>query len=199
MSRLSIDVSDLPTNAFGSRTLTWWGTLGILIIEGTLFALGIASYFYLRSRSQEWPPNLPLPSLLYGSINTVILLVSLVPNQLAKWAAEREDLGGCRLWETVALAFTVAFLVVRTFEFASLNCRWYTNAYGSVVWSLLAFHTAHLVTECVETAVLVVLLFAGPIQGKRFTDVEDNSFYWYFVIASWGAIYLVIYWAPRWL
>ena len=199
MSRLSIDVSSLPETAFGSRSITWWGTQGILLNEGTVFALGIVAYFYLRSRSPEWPPNLPPPALIWGTLNTVIMLASIVPNELAERAAQRMDLRGVRVWETVALAFSVAFLVVRVLEFGSLNCRWYTNAYGSVTWSLMAFHTAHILTEAVETAVLVVLMFVGPIQAKRFVDVEDNSFYWNFVVGSWIPIYLVIYWAPRWL
>jgi heme/copper-type cytochrome/quinol oxidase subunit 3 len=199
VSRLSIDVSGLPSTAFGSRSITWWGTLGILLIEGTVFALAIVAYFYLRSRVQEWPPNLPPPALLWGSVNVVIMLASIVPNELAERAARKMDLRGVRVWETVALAFTLAFLVVRVFEFGALNCRWYTNAYGSVVWSLLALHTTHMLTEAVETAVLVVLMFVGPIQAKRFVDVEDNSFYWNFVVGSWIPIYLVIYWAPRWV
>jgi heme/copper-type cytochrome/quinol oxidase subunit 3 len=199
VSRLTIDASQYPDNAFGTRTLTWWGTLGILLIEGTVFALAIVTYFYLRSRVEMWPPNLPPPALLYGTINTLILLVSLWPNQMAKWAAEEEDLAKTRLWVVVAQVFTIAFLVVRVFEFGSLNCRWYTNAYGSAVWALISLHTAHLATEAVETAVILALFFVGPIQKKRFTDVEDNSFYWYFVVASWIPIYLVIYWAPRWL
>jgi heme/copper-type cytochrome/quinol oxidase subunit 3 len=199
VTRLSIDASQFPDNAFGSRTVTWWGTLGILLIEGSVFALAIVTYFYLRSRVPTWPPNVPPPALLYGTINTLILLVSLWPNEMAKRSSEHEDLAKTRLWLVVSQVFTIAFLVVRVFEFATLNCRWYTNAYGSAVWSLLGFHTAHLLTEAVETAVILVLFFVGPIQKKRFTDVEDNSFYWYFVVGAWIPVYLVIYWAPRWL
>ena len=40
-------------------------------------------------------------------------------------------LGFCGL--VVCLLFALAFLVVRGFEFAALNVRWDTNAYGSIV------------------------------------------------------------------
>jgi len=33
--------------------------------------------------------------------------------------------------------------------------------------------------------------------GSRFSDVNDNAFYWDFVVASWIPIYLLIYWVPR--
>jgi cytochrome c oxidase subunit 3 len=28
--------------------------------------------------------------------------------------------------------------------------------------------------------------------------VEDNAVYWDFVVASWLAIYALLYWFPRW-
>ena len=36
----TLDVSALPPGAFGSRTLTFWGTLGIVVIESTVFGAG---------------------------------------------------------------------------------------------------------------------------------------------------------------
>ena len=44
------DVSALPDTAFGHRSLMWWGTMGLMVIEGTVFGLAIAMYFYLRLR-----------------------------------------------------------------------------------------------------------------------------------------------------
>jgi cytochrome c oxidase subunit I+III len=53
-----------------------------------------------------------------------------------------------------------------------------------------------LVTDFLDTAVLTVLMFTGPIEGRRFSDVSDNAFYWFFVVAIWIPIYVVIYLAP---
>jgi cytochrome c oxidase subunit III len=33
---------------------------------------------------------------------------------------------------------------------------------------------------------------------EPFSDVSDNAFYWYFVVASWLPLYFLIYWVPRW-
>nr|WP_284506133.1 cytochrome c oxidase subunit 3 [Caballeronia sp. INDeC2] len=137
------------------------------------------------------------PRLLWGTLNTVVLLVSLWPNQLAKNAAERGDRAKAALWLSVCLVVSVAFLVIRGFEFASLNVSWYANAYGSIVWLLLGLHTTHLITDTVDTAVLAVLLITGPFEGKRLVDVSENAIYWYFVVLSWLPIYGVIYWVSR--
>src|SRR5204863_3882185 len=91
----TLDVSTLPPGAFGSRSLMWWGTMGIVLIEGTVFALAIGAYFYLRTRMSAWPPDgVAPPDLRWGTINTLVLLASSIPNEAAKRAGERVDLRG---------------------------------------------------------------------------------------------------------
>jgi len=197
LEKPELDVSRLPTYAFGHRSLMWWGTMGLMIIEGTVFALTLAAYFYLRSHSAHWPMNAAPPELLWGTANTALLLASLLPNHLAKRAGERQDLRAVRLWLIVCLAFGVAFIALRAFEFTSLNTRWDSQAYGSAVWMLMVMHTTHIVTDVFDTAVLTVLMFTGPLQGKRFVDISENALYWVFVVLSWLPIYAAVYWVPR--
>jgi heme/copper-type cytochrome/quinol oxidase subunit 3 len=192
-----LDVSALAPGAFGHRSLLWWGTMGIVVIEGTAFVLAVAAYYYLRLRNTTWPPNVPPPMLRWGTFNTLLLLMSAVPNQLARTSAEHIDLAKVRIWLVVCLAFGIAFNVVRVFEFASLNVLWSDNAYGSIVWLLLGLHTVHIATDVLDTAVLTLLMFVGPIEEKRFVDVSENAMYWYFVVLTWLPIYGVIYWTPR--
>ena len=96
-TRPAIDVSGLPAYTFERRGLMWWGTMGIIAIEGTMFAILIATYFYLRLYVPKWPPQLPPPDLFYGTVNTLVLLLSVVPNQWVNRAAERQDLAAVRL------------------------------------------------------------------------------------------------------
>jgi heme/copper-type cytochrome/quinol oxidase subunit 3 len=145
-----------------------------------------------------WPPDgIAPPDLRWGTVNTLLLLISCVPNQLARTAAERVDLSRVRLWLAAAILTGIGFNIVRVYEFKTLNVLWNTDAYGSVVWLLLGMHTVHILTEVGDTLVLAALMVLGPIEEKRFVDVEENSVYWYFVVAAWLPIYGVIYWAPR--
>jgi heme/copper-type cytochrome/quinol oxidase subunit 3 len=192
-----LDVSHLPTYAFGHRSLMWWGTLGMIAIEGTVFVLAIVTYFYLRGLSPQWPPGAPPPALSYGTLNVIVLLLSGIPNHWCKKAAKAEDLARTRIALVLAVAFGTALLVVRAFEFTALNVRWDDSAYGSIVYGLLTLHTAHLLTDFVDTVVLTVLMFKGPLEGKRFVDVSENSDYWWFVIVSWIPVYATIYLAAR--
>jgi cytochrome c oxidase subunit III len=193
----ALDVTGLPTVVFGHRSLMWWGTLGLMAIEGTVFALAIMTYFYLRSHQETWPLTSLPPDLTWGTLNTIVMLVSFVPAHLAKKAGEALKLRSVQVWLVISCLFGVSFCAIRAMEFAALNVRWDSNAYGSVVWLLLGLHTTHIVTDLIDTIVLTVLFFTGPLDGKRYGDVSENSFYWYFVVATWLPIYFVIYWGAR--
>jgi cytochrome c oxidase subunit 3 len=195
----AIDVSGLPDHGFGSRSIMWWATVGVIAIEATVFVVTIAAYFYLQGTEQAWPPaGTPLPGLFWPTVNVAILLASLVPNQFVKSAAEKMEIRKVQAGMIVADLFAVAFVVVRVFEYTNLHVRWDSNAYGSVTWTLLGFHTFHLVTDLADSIVLTVLMFTRHgRKPTRFVDVAENSFYWYFVVLSWIPIYAVLYWAPR--
>ncbi len=197
MTRQTIDVSHLQAYGFGHRSVAWWATFGIIAIEGSVFALMIMSYLYLKGRVPHWPPAAFPPDLTWGTINTLILLASAIPAQITKSAAERLELRKARRWLVIAVAFGLAFCAVRVLEFQTLNVWWDDNAYGSVVWTLLGLHTVHLVTDVIDSIVLAVLLFTGPLSATKLVDTSENSLYWWFVVLSWLPIYAVIYIAPR--
>jgi len=196
MSRL-LDVSGLPSYKFGHHSLMWWGVMGLVAIEGTVFAIAIAAYFYLWSQAAEWPMSAAPPDLLWGTLNVVILLASIWPNHWTKKAGEDGDERKIKIGLLVCVLIGLVLLAIRGMEFARLNVAWDTNAYGTIVWVLLALHTVHLATDVYDTAVLAALFYAGRAEGKRHVDVSENGIYWYFVVYAWIPVYAVIYWAPR--
>lgn len=194
------DLAELPTHAFGNRSLTWWGVIGFMLIEGTAFALAIGAYFFLMSQEQSWRPEPVLPpGLLPGILFTIIILLSEIPNAIAKKAAEAEDIGGVRAVLPLICAIGAVLMIIRIFEFRALNVGWAQNSYGSIIWALLVMHTTHVLTDWIDTLVLTALMFTPHGNtGRRFVDVSENSLYWRFVWLSWLPIYLLLYWVPRW-
>jgi len=197
--RAVLDVSALPNVTFGTSSTTWWGIIGMMAIEGGVFALVIAAYFYLHSRTNTWPPGVLPPDLLWGSLNTAIFLLSIIPNEWYRRRAHKGDLRAVQIGLVVMTLIGIANLAVRYMELRHLNCDWTQTAYGSAVWFLMGLHVTHLLTDWVDTVVLTTLFFTPRIEGKRFVDAAENAGYWYFVVITWIPIYLVIYWAPRWL
>jgi heme/copper-type cytochrome/quinol oxidase subunit 3 len=170
-----------------------------MVIEGGFFMLTFAAYFFLMGHEQGWPPEgRQAPDLLAGTLFTIVMLLSEIPNTLVKKAARAGDVPSIRLLLPVMVAIGAVLLVIRGFEFNSLNCRWTDDAYSSIIWALLVLHASHLITDWGDTVVLAALMYT-PVshEGRRWVDVDENSLYWRYVWLLWIPIYLMIYWVPR--
>jgi heme/copper-type cytochrome/quinol oxidase subunit 3 len=197
--RFTDDVSVLPTSKSGPSSLTWWGIIGYMVIEGVGFALAFATYFILMGHEQGWPPEgRAPPDILAGTIFLIVILLSEIPNTMLKRAAKEGDVPTIRLLMPVMVAVGAALLIIRGFEFNSLNCRWTDNAYASILWTILMLHAAHLGTDWMDTIVLWALV-RTPLayERRRQVDVDENALYWRYVWLLWIPIYLMIYWVPR--
>ena len=84
---IAVDAAWLPSHAFGHHSLMWWGTIGLIAIEATAFALAVLMYVYIWTRVDAWPPDVLPPDLRFGTLNLVILGVNVLPNVYTKRAA----------------------------------------------------------------------------------------------------------------
>ena len=198
--RPTIDVSGLPTVVFGSRDLMWWGTLGFIVIEGFSLAVAAVTYLYLRRNFVGWPPLGTLyPSVLLPTVTAVLYVVSLAPAVWLARAAKRLDIGAVRVGLVILSVIALAFCVLRWFEFVALNVKWNTNAYGSIVWTILGFHATLIIIEAGEVIGTAVLFFTERQELKHFSDANDLAFYWYFLVLSWIPLYVLVFLAPRFI
>ena len=179
-----IDVSELKTYAFGSRSPLFWGTACLCLIEGTALALLFTSYFYIRGNFDVWPPSARLPPVV-GSVATAVLVASLLPMWLTARAAETLDLRRTRRWQLIATIVGAAGLALRAYEIRALPFAWSDNAYASVVWGSIGFHTIDFIAEMGEMVVLTAILYRGPVEKKHFEDVQINAFFWWFLVVVW--------------
>src|ERR1041384_7337986 len=152
-TRAVIDISELPHHEFDTYDPVWWGNNLLIAIETSMFALLIATSFYLRQNFTLWPPPLaqltaslrPLPELGYGTANTILLLLGCIPMVLADLAARRGDretakIGLVKIGLVICAIVGFIALVLRSFEYSAVYFRWDSNAYGSVVWFMLGMH-----------------------------------------------------------
>ena len=198
MSHHALDVSGLPEVDLRSTALVWWGNVLMLVIEGVLFAMAVATLFYLRSDVIIWPPpTVETQSLVLPTLSLVVFLLSVIPAVVVDRAALKEDRTRARIGLLVAAAFGIGLLVLRVFEFANLNFKWDSHAYGSVVWFLLGLHTFHVLLATLDTCVLALLFITGPIEDKHYLDARLDGLYWYWVVGWWVVIYLLVYIAPH--
>jgi cytochrome c oxidase subunit 3 len=195
-ARPRIDVSELPSTVIGQRAPLWWGVVGMMAIESTMFALLAVTYFYLRGGASVWPPPGCQPPAKLATLNLAILLISVFPMWKTMRSAERHDLRGIRRWLITSTALGLVCLVIRAFEFGTMGFRWDAHVYGSIVWTILGMHALHLLASNGENVLFVVFLFKGPVQEKHLLDVYLNGLYWLFVVLAWIPMYAIVYLDP---
>jgi cytochrome c oxidase subunit 3/cytochrome c oxidase subunit I+III len=155
----------------------WWGMVLFVATEATLFGTLIGSYYDLRFRTQPWPPaGVPDPKLVLPLILLGVLVATSIPVQLASvW-------GRARRVRSAQLALLLA-LAMHTFTPQD-------NAYGSIYFTMVGAHHAHVVVGILLEAWLVLRLFGGMTR-YRAVGLQATAFYWHAVNVLAVAVTLV--------
>jgi cytochrome c oxidase subunit III len=163
----------------------WWGMALFIATEATLFGTLIASYFYLRLQTVDWPPRgIAAPSVAAPLILTAILVSTTAPMALAVRAARAGLRGAALLSMLGAAAVQAAYLGVQVHFYLSDLDKFspQDTAYGSVYFALLGLHHAHVLLGILLGLWMVVRLLGG-LTNYRLIGVRVVAFYWYFVNA----------------
>jgi heme/copper-type cytochrome/quinol oxidase subunit 3 len=98
---------------------------------------------------------------------------------------------------TVAAVMALVFLGLKVYEYSNVPYAWDDHSYGSIIWLIVGFHSAHVFSVVLKTVVVAVLSVRGYFNAERNLGVQINGLYWHFVVAVWLPLYAVIYWSPR--
>ena len=192
----------LQEYATGPRSFGWWGMIWLIATEATLFAILIASYFYLRFRTGvEWPPGeIEPPKLVLPLIMTVILWSSSYPVHVAEKGIEK---GSQRRLKFGLLA---GFLLGAIFLFITLAIEWpetlkeftpRTNAYGSLFFTITGFHASHVIVGLSVSLFTQIRAWQGAFDEKKHVSVQNFAMYWHFVDIVWLFVLLTVYLSPH--
>ena len=194
----TLDVSGLPDFEISSEAPLWWGQLFLAFIEGSLFCILIAMYFYIRLSMDMWPPpGVQLFGELAPALCVVLLIASCAGSYLASQAAQRDDRGGMIRGLVINLVLAVAALAFRTLNWTHWNFTWRSTAYGSITWSILFLHTLDVVADLIFTLVLLILVAIGRHSPRQRLGVHVDSIVWYFLVAIWIPLYVTVFWGPH--
>ncbi len=192
------NATHLSTFATGSSATGWWGIAMLILIESTVFAGLIATYFYLFANATVWPPDgVSQPKLGLPIVYSIVLLGSAVPAVLADLRLRKGDLRQMRMWRALATVLLVIFLVLKAYEYINLDYRWDDGAYGSIVWLIAGFHSGHVITVLLKTLITQTLAWKGFFNVERRSAVEGTTMYWVFVVVMWIPLFVTIYVFPH--
>lgn len=171
----------------------WWGMAVFIATEATLFGTLIGSYYDLRFRTPHWPPpGVPEPKLAVPLVLLAVLLATSVPVQLASVFARSGRVLATQLAFLTALVVQSGYLAMQI-QLMVDDLHRFTpqqSAYGSIYFTLVGVHHAHVLTGILLEAWLVLRLFRGT-SAYRVVGVRATAFYWHAVNVLAVAVTLV--------
>ena len=193
-------VAALPARPAG-RPLGWWGMVFVIVTEATLFAVLLASYFYLRFTSDgAWPPDgIGDPKLLKPTVMTALLVTSSVTVWYAERSVRRDDLRGLRLGLAATFLLGIGFLALQFVEYRELLREIHpsTDAYASSFFTITSLHGAHVVVGLLLLAWTQFFAWRGAYRSENHVAVQTSALYWHFVHGVWLFVFLALYLSPR--
>ena len=190
------------------------GKLGLwlfILSEIMLFGAFFASYVSTRLGSSEcglgvtaWPEAGHLPGLTLAAINTVLLLTSSYTMVRAISAAERGDRPRFRANLMATIALGVAFLLVKTGEYAFKVSHGYCpgsdlaksnpglSIFLSYYYLMTSLHGLHVVAGLVWNSVVLSVPDEAPIEVLA-RKAEYAGVYWHFVDVVWVFLFPLFY------
>jgi cytochrome c oxidase subunit 3 len=194
----TLDVSGLPAYDISPQSPLFLGQLMMTVIEGSMFSILIATYFYLRLGVDVWPPpGIRPPDPTIATWALLPLVASCAGSHWADKAAKKNSRSGMILGMLVNLLLAGIFLLLRAYEWGTLGFTWASDAHGSIVWAILFLHTYDVVADLIMTAVLILILALGRYGEKQRSAVHVDSVLYYFLVGMWFPLYAVVYWGPR--
>ena len=165
------------------RPSGWWGMALFATTEATLFGTIFGTYFYLRLNTVHWPPpGIAPPRPLWP----LVLMAALVSTSPVLWATHRAALRGrvgrARAGLLLATAVQAGYLAFHLLLFAQDLDRFRPedSAYGSIYFTMLGAHDAHVAVGILLELWLLVRLLRG-LTPYRVVALQVTSFYWHFV------------------
>ena len=192
----SFDLSVLPDSSLDAREPLWWGQLIMASIEGTLFVILAICYLYYRSKFNIWPPPGVHQPFALATANTVLLLASCFPVYLADKAVQKKDRSRVIFWEIAVLLVGLLFIGLRIAECRTLNYKWNSHEFGSIVWAILWLHSYDFGAALLEEVVLIAIFLSGRVGDKQRLGIRVSTILYYFLAAIWVPQYILVYVYP---
>ena len=188
----------LPDYMSGSRSHSWWAMVVLMLVDGSIFACLVFTFYYLWTISQSgFPPaqfDLPqLGSSLLAGAAWVVSVGSI-------WVADRA-LKNTR-WHVfnggmlVGLVTLWVALGLSLYSLMSTNLRPELHGFASTSYTIVAWQGLHAVLLTIMGAYTLARVWAGMVDSTRRNVFDNTRIMWYYSAAQ-GLIALVVLQSAR--
>ena len=174
----------------------------VLFFGGLFFCYAIYRHFY----EADFAAGVKHTLILYGTINSVLLLTSGLTMALAVQAADENRKTVIVPLLLVTIVLGIAFLVVKGFEYAKdisdhvvpgshfdTSLPQHTQMFFWLYWAMTGLHTIHLIVGIGLLAIITVMARCGRFSARYYSPLEVTGLYWAFVDIVWIFLYPLLY------
>jgi cytochrome c oxidase subunit I+III len=188
----------LPDYMSGSRSHSRWAMVVLMLVDGSIFACLIFSFYYLWTITQAGfpPPHLDLP-LIGSSVGAVVAwAVSAGAMVVADRALGSDRSNLARMALVVALGAVWMAFGSSLHALLGTNVRPQMHGYASTTYTMLAWQGLHAVLLTMMAGFTLVRLGFGLIDSLRRNVFDNTKIMWYYSAAQ-GVFALLVMHSPR--
>jgi heme/copper-type cytochrome/quinol oxidase subunit 3 len=186
-----------PSTRRGYST-AWWGMACLIMTEATIFAVLLASYFFVMARSKQWPPpGIEKPELKLSTIFSFVLWGSSIPLIWGEARLRKGSVRAFRLAAAISFVMGAAFVLYSFYDFNELHFGWRDNAYGSLHYTIVGLHLTHVCIGLGMSVIVQAKAWMGRFDHGRHVTADVFGLYWHFVDAVWLFVFPSLFLAPH--
>jgi cytochrome c oxidase subunit I+III len=188
----------LPSQSACRSAPGWWALVTSLLIDASLFASLVFSYFYLWLGAPQWPPSGASEAGLLWPVAALALLVAgEVAMRIAVVAVHGNQGARLRTFLLLAAFLAAGFLALHWVAISDHVAAPQTDAYSSVVWTLAGFHAVHVVVALLMAGFVWMRSRRGYVDAVRVLEPRIAAAFWRYMVVQGVIAWLVIHVFPR--
>ncbi len=181
----------------------WFFLFTEILFFGGMFIL--YSMYRLRY-PREFHAGASQENLLFGSINTAVLLTSSLALAVAILAVRKGRYGLSMLLQAATVAMGGVFLVIKYLEWSEKIARGlYPNSpvllkmnVGEIIffglyYVMTGLHGLHVFIGMIVISSMIYFTATGNITSENFSKLENTGLYWHFVDLVWIYLFPLFY------
>jgi cytochrome c oxidase subunit I+III len=188
----------LPVNVCGPASHSWWGTVVLILVDATIFASLLFTYFYLWTvRPEQWAPEAaPLPDMLWPLLSAAGYAASAALILLGRRAVRvgRGAVTGALVAASGLLLLGCGAELVGQIE-ARLDPA--ASAYGAAVYAISADQALHAATLLIMVAYVLARAWTGRLSWERRASYDNTMLLWVYAACQGMVGLAVVHLFPR--
>lgn len=196
------------TSAERQEVATLFGMWAFLATETLFFGSLLLFYAVARfSHPEGFSQGARQAEVVYGTVNTVVLLTSSLTMAMAERAVKEKLVPLARIMFAATLTLGLVFLGIKALEYhADIRDHLVPGPHFKLAatgaahfwafyWTATGVHACHMLIGL--GVVLRMLMIPGAQLPRRWTTAQGSALYWHLVDVVWVLLYALIYLVGR--